>query len=151
MDQYINLKGFENSANGAQLKNSKYHIVELNITFYKTPIIFIEYVLEDPVSVHENTHIFTDMDEFVLFLKKYTYDGTAIMFENDGVPEKSIIKKDSPYMSASSQESSEDDGSDDGSQVSSEDFKCNKVNELLEIKPDHQQPPTPGSVCRNLC
>ena len=82
MDQYINLKGFENSANGAQLKYSKYHIVELNITFYKTPIIFIEYVLEDPVSVHENTHIFTDMDEFVLFLKKYTYDGTAIMFEN---------------------------------------------------------------------
>ena len=62
---------------------------------------------------------------------------TAIMFENDCVPEKSIIKKDSPYMSASSQESSEDDGSDDGSQVSSEDFKCNKVNELLEIKPDH--------------
>jgi len=48
---------------------------------------------------------------------------TAIIFENDCVPEKCIIKKDSPYMSASSQESSEDDRSDDESQVSSEDFK----------------------------
>lgn len=82
MDKYINLQGFENTHNGNQIKHSGYHILNLNVLFYKIPLIFIEYEIDEPVNIRENTHIFTEMDDFVLFLKKYTCDETQIEYEN---------------------------------------------------------------------
>ena len=62
----------------------------------------------------------------------------CIMFENDRALETCVIKGDSPYMSASSQDSSEDDRSDDGSQVSSEDPKyrhdnIDQLDDLIQV------------------
>ena len=55
MEQYINLKGFENSYNGTQLKNSNSYIIELNVIFYDIPLLFIEYEIQDPEYIGENT------------------------------------------------------------------------------------------------
>ena len=82
MEKYRNFKGFENTNNGNQLKHSVYTLTNLNIIFYNIPILFIEYEMDNPISVHENTHIFTEIDDFVLFLKIYTNDFTSIEYEN---------------------------------------------------------------------
>jgi len=82
MDKYINLKGFENTNNGNQLKNSVYYITDLDIIFYDIPLIFIYYGMDDPTNIYENTHIFTELDDFVLFLKKYTDANTSLTYEN---------------------------------------------------------------------
>ncbi len=82
MEKYVNLQGFENTHNGNQIKHSGYHITDLYVIFYKIPLLFIKYEIEEPININVNTHIFTEMDDFILFLKKYTCDETQIEYEN---------------------------------------------------------------------
>ena len=83
MEKYINLHGFENTNIGNSLKHCEMFLSNLHITFYKEiPLIFIEFETYNIWVPGEDTHIFTSINDFILFLKKYVDDNTSILYEN---------------------------------------------------------------------